>query len=328
MNGTRWGAIAMWTIALVLATGRKALAESHRVAAVDPDEPLARALEIALSPWGTTIVRVHVEGPGATMPIAADRARTIAEEARADVLVWVSASETGEALWIYDLASDHASARALETAPPFDPPTAAAVALAVKTLLRGTLVAPPPERYGAVMGAPAWIFGTSVGFATRLGPSSLTAPRIALHGSLWPEVFGHHWGATIDVEDGWDAQADGTLFSGALRDGALRLGLGLRIAFSDRVTLEGSLGGALHLLTLDGVVLADRSPVSETRLDGAFEPRLGIDVSFLGGRLLLGPWAEAIVFGRWQRFLVHGAPVVESGPVALEGALRVALAVP
>lgn len=79
------------------------------------------------------------------MPIAVDRARDIARDERADVLVWVSASDAGHALWIYDVASDHASARELEISPPFEPATAAAVALAVKTLLRGTVIARPPR---------------------------------------------------------------------------------------------------------------------------------------------------------------------------------------
>jgi len=311
-----------------LAATSPAAAASHRVAAVDPDDQLARALEVALSPWDATVVQVHIETPGATMPIAADRARSIASDAHADVLVWVSESDGGHALWIYDVASDHASARTLEAAPPFEPATAAAIALAVKTLLRGTVVAPPPERFGAEVVEPEWILGTSIGAATRFTTSSLTSARVALHASLWPAGLGHRWGLSVDVEDGPGPEARSDAFSGSLTDGAARLGLGLRVPLAGWATLEPSLGGALHLLTLDGVVLAERTSVSLRRLDVAFEPRLGLDFAFLGGRLLVGPWVGVTVLGRWQRFLVHDAAVVEAGPVGMEGALRLALAVP
>jgi hypothetical protein len=319
-------AVALTTVA------RPAAAESHRVAAVDPDEQLARALEVALSPWGATVLEVHIETPGATMPIAVDRARSIARDANADVLVWVSDSDGGHALWIYDLASDHASARALDAAPPFEPATAAAVALAVKTLLRGTVVAPPPERFGAIAperaSSPTWILGASVGAATRFTSSSLTSGRAALEASVWPAALGHRLGLALDLEDGLSAGSASTAFNGTLSDGAARVALGARLPLAEWATLEPSLGGALHLLTLDGVVFGERANVDVRRLDVAFEPRLGLDFTLLGGRLLFGPWVGATVLGRWQRFLVHGATVVDVGPVGMEGALQIALAIP
>jgi hypothetical protein len=323
----RWARATCCAVALA-ATAAPAAADSHRVAAVDPDAQLARALEVALSPWGASVLQVHIETPGATMPIAVDRARSIAHDARADVLVWVSESDGGHALWIYDVASDHASARALDAAPPFEPATAAAVALAVKTLLRGTVVAPPPERFGAVVVEPGWIFGTSFGAGARLASSSLVAARLALHASIWPAAFGHRWGLSLDVEDGPGASSQSGAFNGSLSDGAARVGLGLRVPLADWATLEPSLGAALHLLTLDGVVLAERRNVTERRGDVGLEPRLGLDFAVLGGRLLFGPWVGATVLDRWQRFLVGDTPVVDVGPVAMEGALRIALAVP
>ena len=143
------GASQRWPWWRRFGLGRDAAAAAHRVAAVDPDPQVARALDVALSPWDVTLVEVHLESPGASMPIALDRARSIAQDSRADVVVWVSSTDDGFAVWIYDAASDHASARKIDQAPPFDGPTAAGVALSVKTLLRGTVVAPPPERFGA-----------------------------------------------------------------------------------------------------------------------------------------------------------------------------------
>ncbi|HEX3771335.1 MAG TPA: hypothetical protein VHV30_10740 [Polyangiaceae bacterium] len=310
-------------------------AAAHRVAAVDPDEQLVRALEVALSPWDAAVVAVRVdeaaERPGATMPIAVDRARAIARDARADVLVWVSASDGGNALWIYDVDSDHASARALDMAPPFEPAIAAQVALAVKTLLRGTVVAPPPERFGAAMSEPTWILGGSAGGAARLSSSRLPEARLGIHASLWPAAAGHRWGIALDVEDGTGAHTLTGAFSGSLSDAAARLALGLRVPFGGTApwaVLEPSAGVAAHLLTLDGVVIADAASVTVRRVDVAFEPRLAFDFAFLGGRLLAGPCLAASILGRWQRFFVHDTAVVEAGPVTLEGALELALALP
>jgi hypothetical protein len=332
MNGVgrRWAASTLATLAAfaLLATARTSAADSRRVAAVDPDQQLARALEVALSPWGATVLQMHIEGPGATMPIAVDRARAIARDARADVLVWVSASDGGHALWIYDVASDHASAREIDAAPPFEPATAAAVALAVKTLLRGTVVAPLPERFGAAVRVPSWLLGASGGVGWRFGTPALTEARLGLHASIWPAALGHRWGAYLEAEGGSGAQAQSNAFSGTLGDAALRLGIGLRVPLADWATFEPSLGGGLHLLTLDGAVLADGSHVSVHRLDGGFEPRLAVSFTLLGGRLLLTPWFGMTVLGRWQRFLVHDTPVVDVGPLAAQAALRVALVVP
>ena len=65
----RWARATCCAVALA-AKAAPAAADSHRVAAVDPDAQLARALEVALSPWGASVLQVHIETPGATMPIA------------------------------------------------------------------------------------------------------------------------------------------------------------------------------------------------------------------------------------------------------------------
>lgn len=322
----RWASVACCAWAFV-ATPRAALADSHRVAAIDPDAELTRALEVALSTWDATVLDVRIETPGAAMPIAVERARAIALEQRADVVVWVSSSEAGYALWIYDVDSDHASARALETAPPFEPATAAAVALAVKTLLRGTVVAPPPERFGAAVPEATWMLGVSAGAASRFDDSAVEA-RFGLHASMWPRALGHRWGVSVDAEDGPGNQVQTPTFAGTLDVAALRLAVGFRARLSESIALEPSLGGALQLLTLDGTVSGEKSQVSVRRLDVGFDPRLGFGFAVLGGRLVFEPWIGVTLLERWQRFHVHGVPVAQSGPLFAEGAMRVSVSVP
>ena len=194
-RGRPWGRATLAVLAC-MAPCRSAVASGHRVAAVDPDPEVARALDVALSPWEVTLVDVHLDSPGATMPMAVDRARAIATDASAEVVVWVSSADDGFAVWIYDAASDHASARKLDRAPPFDGPTAAGVALSVKTLLRGTSVAPPPERFGVAPTESPWRVGLAGGVAQRIQASSPVEARLGVEASGW---LGR-WGLMLDVE--------------------------------------------------------------------------------------------------------------------------------
>ena len=323
-SGREWGVAAMAALAC-FGLGRTAAAAAHRVAAVDPDPQVARALDVALSPWDVTLVEVHLESPGATMPIAVDRARSIARDVSADVVVWVSSADDGFAVWIYDAASDHASARKLDQSPPFDGPTAAGVALSVKTLLRGTIVAPPPERFGASTQEGPWRLGLSAGASSRTTATSPLEARFGAQASAWAR----YWGVVLDVETGPGAHpANAPALAGTLVDTALRVALSARWPPSATVAIEPSVGGALHWVRLGGVVVADASPVAIDRLDGAIEPRLAVDVALAGGRLHLAPWVGASVLTRWQRFHVYDVTVLELAPVSLQGAMCAEIALP
>jgi hypothetical protein len=326
-GGGRGALTSMAAIACVAATSL-ARAETHRVAAVDPDAQLTRALDVALSPWSASLVEVHTEPLGATVPTAIGRARSVARDTAADVVVWVSSTGDGHALWIYDTASDHASARQLDSSPPFDAATAAGVALAVKTLLRATVVAPPAERFGAPSTDGPWRIGTSIGASTRLGASLPTEGRLALNASFWPGLFGHRWGLSLDLESGYGLQIESAAFSGRVTDSSVRLGAEARMPIATWVDAELSIGTALHLVSLGGVVLDRVLSVSEQRLDATVDPRIAIDFALLHGRVRVAPWLGVTLWTRWQRFLVHGSPVAELSPVSTEGAFRVALVFP
>ncbi len=326
-GGGRFGPANVAALACLAATGL-AHAESHRVAAVDPDAQLTRALDVALSAWGASIVEVRSQAPGATMPIAVDRARIMAREAGADVVVWVSSAEDGYALWIYDAASDHASARELDSPPPFDAATAAGVALAVKTLLRATVVAPPGERFGAPETDGAWTVGAFVGGSARLGTSLPIEGRLGLHAAVWPAPFSRRVGLSLDLETGSGSPVMAPTFSGRIADAAARLAVATRVPVGARLEGELSVGAAAHRVNLDGVVLDRPLHVSATRIDATIEPRLGVELVLLHGRLRLEPWFGLTLWTQWQRFFVHGSQVVDLAPVGLEGALRAALAFP
>jgi hypothetical protein len=305
--------------------------ESRRVAAIDPDAELARALNIALSPWGTTVTKVQLD---VTAPIVAERARSIAEQTHADVVMWVAERHGHYAVWIYDVASDHTSLRDLTSSPPFDATTAASVALSIKALLRLTVVAPPRERVGAGARAePDWSLGVSASLADHEGSTSLLEGRGALYASYWPPLFGHHVGAEIGVSGGTtvgrhqDQTARQPGFDVSLADYGGRAAIGARTPLTNWLGVELSLGATVHLVNVKSTV-AERGrtqTLSLTRVDGGFEPQVAFTVAILHDVLRVAPWAGVTVLTAWQRFFVDGTIQLEVSPLTIEGGIRAEL---
>jgi hypothetical protein len=311
--------------------------DSRRVAAIDPDAELARALNIALSPWGTTVTKVQLD---VSTPIVAERARAIAQETHADVVMWVSERHGHYAVWIYDVASDHTSLRELTTSPPFDATTAASVALSIKALLRLTVVAPPRERFGAAAPRPEpdWTFGLSTSLADHEGSQSILEPRGALYASYWPPVFGHHLGVEVGVSAGIGESPpeltakNGSLFDASLADFGGRLAVGARTPLTTWLGAELSLGAAIHLVNLSAHVDDPQHHLARTTkktyVDGGFEPQVAFTIAILHDVLRVAPWAGVTVLTVWQRFIVGGQVQLEVSPITIEGGIRAEVMVP
>jgi len=305
-----------------------ALAASHRAAVIDGDAALVEALDAALSPWGVEVDSHAVVGPGATMPMATDRARALAHDTRADVVIWISSANGAYALWVYDAESDHASARSVPGAPPFDEPTAAAIALSIKTILRTTKVAPPQERFGAVArDDTTWQLDIPAGVALRSGTPSAVEPRAGIGLSVWPAAFAHRVGLTLGAESGTGIHVDGDRFTATIIDVSLRLAIAARWRFAPSVALEAELGGAAHVLFVDGFVVTDRASASLRRVDPAIEPRVALDFAAAGGRVRVAPWIGVAYLTRSQELLVHGAQVTDLAPLVTQAGLRLSVGI-
>jgi hypothetical protein len=330
-----WFAPALATAMLSTSAASEGPNETRRVAAIDPDAELARALNIALSPWGTTVTKVQID---VTAPIVDERARAIAQQTHADVVMWVSEHHGHYAVWIYDVASDHTSLRDLTTSPPFDATTAASVALSVKALLRLTVVAPPRERFGAAQPPPEpdWTFGLSTSLADHAGSASLLEPRGALYASYWPRIFGHYVGAEIGLSTGLGVSVNqktptGTVFNGTLADFGGRAAIGARTPLASWLGVELSLGATVHLVSLKADVTSGgvtRKYPAVTRVDGGFEPQVAFTVAILHDVLRVAPWAGVTVLTVWQRFLVEKQVQLEVSPLTIEGGIRAEVMAP
>src|SRR5687768_5850736 len=83
--------------AIVLLAAREVSAE--RVVLASADAELARATETALGPWQVEVVVHDGEPLGATMPAAANSARSLAASTGARAVVWTASAASGPSLW-------------------------------------------------------------------------------------------------------------------------------------------------------------------------------------------------------------------------------------
>ncbi len=330
---------------VVVATAGQALAQEGRIAVVEPGEALEVAVRAGLSPWGVDVVAVPAPSPGAVMPDSGEAAARVARAHGADAVVWVSASEGGHALWMYEARDARVVARRLAGGPPFDEPTAAAVALSVKTLLRHSSVAPPRERWSApeppgepepsssapgatpAADAPREADGpvlalraASAGRARRTRPAEIE-PRLGL-GLVWWPGAGELFGVAVDVASGPGVSIADRRFEGRLLDNEATLSAIVRASLVGPTLARAELGVGAQLSLLDGAVLEAAVPVEVWRINPTARAALGLDWRAAAG-LVIGLRGGISLLGRTQRYLVRGNEVLSLAPVALDAAVYV-----
>lgn len=292
--------------------GSSAAADS--VAVVDPDPTLLRAVVTALSPWKLGVVTVATPPPGATMPSSGDRAREIASERRVGAVVWVSRDGDAFALWLYDAESGRSAARRLPSGPPFDEPTAAAVALSIKTLLRHSNVAPPGERFAATSPGPrerrSLRFEASAGATLRPTNAGDIEARLGLGLSVWPAYFENHLGLAAGFEGGPGLSLLDERFVGRFTDITARLSMRAALEIGLGLELSSGLGGALHRTRIEGAAVAVDMSSSGRRVNPALEAALALS-RVVFGDATLGVRLRAGWNLRRQRYMVLGEPVLD-----------------
>ena len=338
---SRAGACAASLAVAVCLTGGTARAEGQRVLLVAPPRGLEPAVRTALSPWPIEVrVTGQVPGdassgdvrrPGATMPGSAERARALAAEHAAGAVVWLSDDgDGGHALWIYDADSDRATARRLARRPPFDEPTAAAVALTVKTLLRHSSVVPAVERYGAAAARPAQLphllADTIASLRIRRTGAGDVEPRVGVGVRVAPGRLASLGALAASVHIGPGVSVDAPAFTGQFSDLQISAALAARIPLRRALELWPRLGGSLHVTAIDGAVTGQARRARVERVNPGLDAGAALE-------LALRPWLRAsLVAGgsyamRRQIYLVAGEPVLTVPRLELEvgAALSVSL---
>src|SRR6202142_4239992 len=302
----------------------------RRVALVHPDAHLMRSVVIALSAWDIEVVRIEGPLPGASLPEAERNAASLARQARANAVTWLSDSNPGSVLWIYDVETDHVGSRVLDDSPPFDEPTAAAVALSIKALLRSSSVAPAPERFGAAPGfAPRpsllWLEADTGG---RLWPTAIAEPRGSLGAALWPRGLDERIGVALGASDGLGAPvttAAPTHLGAPFHDVAVSSSLRTRLHVGEHFVFEPAVGGSVHFTWLEGTAGDDAQAVVASRLCGSIDAALSFYVDV--GPIAVGARASMEYLPRYPRYLVYGEETLSLSPWMLNVALRISAGV-
>ena len=280
---------------------------------VDTPIELTTAVRTALTAWNVSVARIQAGDPGGTMPDATSRARALAEKHSGAAVVWISESQEGRALWLYDPRSDRAVARPLTAAPPFDEPTAAAVALSIKTLLRHSFVAPVRERFGpleAAHAAPRIALGANLSAQMKRWQARDVELRLALRGEYYFSRWRRRFGVVAAAQLGPGTRLRLNEFEGRYTTSTGSLGAIAHFAPIDRWHLRPYATASVHFTSIDGTIQQDGAAARANRTNPSFD--LGVSIGYA-----LLPWLwidagmEASSALRRQRYLVAGQEVLE-----------------
>jgi hypothetical protein len=294
-----------------------------RVALVNGDELLDRAATVALSPWSLSVAHVDVAPLPTDMPGAALQARALAAAQHVDAVAWISRTDGGWALWVYDAGTEQIVSRQIDEPAPADAAAAASVALTLKTLLRASTVAPAHERLGAP-GEPshaAGFFRVEVDGSARMLASDPGAldPRAGIALAWLRRTDAPSLGASLRAEAGSGIALGNASFSGRLNDYAVQPLLRARWPMASRFAFEPALGGAVHLTTLDGTP-GPGTTARVTRVDPSLDATLLVTFRVAEG-IDVGVRASGAYFLRYQRYLLGEAVVLDLSPVQVQAGI-------
>ncbi len=299
----------------LLSFATPALADPRQVAVLEPDLELLRALDLALSPWGVETVRSDAP-PAASAPEAIRIASGLATKLGVEAVVWISRTEQGSLLWVFDAETDEVSTRMLPSAPPFDGAAAAAVALSVKTVLRASTVAPPGERFGAPLAEPVPTpsgdeptLALEIGGALSIRARDELEPRLEIAPVLW---LGRYFGLALEAATGPGVSVEKAGYRGRYNEIVVGGEARFRFFRGSALSASASLGGSAHWATLRGAVDGALEQ-SVRRLNASLDAEAHASVA-LGAGVYLGASLGAAYFPIYRRYLVRGAPVLTPGP--------------
>ncbi len=305
---------ALAVLVAVLSLGAAAEASQQRVAVLQADDELLRAISLALTPWGLETLRSDAALPSSSQPDAVRGASLLARQLDVQAVVWMTSLDQGSLLWVFDVGTGDVTTRILTETPPLDGASAASVALSVKTVLRASVIAPPHERFGTLppeaeqsplsaleVGASAlWLARRDVDFRARLSAI------------LW-HPNARRWGLSLSFSAGPGLRIEDAAYRGRYRElvggGRARF----RVLDLPAVAAIVGVGGALHWATLRGTLSAASLDSSVQRLNASLDLEATVNFPVTRG-LYLGVSASGSYFPEYRRYLVAGEPVFSPWP--------------
>jgi hypothetical protein len=308
----RSAAVTLVLASVALPAGARAQGARIGLAVADPE--LVRAVSSALEPWEVAVLAIDVE-LGAAMPEASDTGLALAREHDVAAIVWISSSASGPALWMYDRETERVVSRRLAAGPPFDEPSAAAIALSIKTLLRHSAAAPPSERLVPLPtpGPAMTRLEIAGGLRTWGTVPADVEPRAGIALALWPDPA---VGGAIAVRSGTGIPVSTASFAGRWMSIDLVLGGRLRWAPIEWLDLGVLLELGATLGILQGDVLPSVRSTSWVEIDPTGSLALELGTRPLPA-LRVGVRIGAQGTPRTRSYLVRGQRVLETTPVQL-----------
>lgn len=333
---------SLFAVALLLAA-LPAWGAQRRVALIDGDAELLRALSLALSAWDVATIPVSESVPASSQPDAMREAAQLVARLQVDGIVWTSETAEGSLLWVYDAATGQITARALTERSPFSSATAAGLALSVKTALRPS-VEPPPAP--AATTAPAATAPTAAQAPLAPTPPEPGPARVLLRAGLDAQVLSEHltrawfslgsvvWlgahrrvGAGLRLGLGPELAITGPRFSGHFRELSFGPVAEFRLLSWRRFVGSAFIAGAAHASFLDGTLSRDGARVEAKRYTVSVDAGAQFEMAVVGG-VLVGVNAQAAYFTKYQRYLVEGRAVFAPWRVSPAAGAHLALELP
>jgi len=215
----------------------------QRVVLADPDPELRHAMEQTLAPWHLDVV---IEGPP---PADAAMAQERADADTARFVVWRDDAE----LVVYDRELGFVERRASRSGV-LDPPTAAAAALTIKTMMR---LPPPPAEDSAPSlpastAAPGLELRIQAGISTRLARGSDTGITARFGGAAELRPWATSgWRFGLAADGGTATSVERASFKGTWSEWTI-LGMASWTYTRDAWEFEPHAGGGIRRSTLDG----------------------------------------------------------------------------
>jgi hypothetical protein len=298
--------------------------ESRRIAVVGMAPSLVIAVSSTLEPWRIDVAAPILPLPEGSMAAMAQGARGIAAGSEAAAVVWIAPEDGKATLLVYDRDEDRIMAVPLASAPPFDEPTTAAVALSIKTLLRHSgLIPPEPTTVAAPAPRPpprvlVDLLGTA---RVRPGIASPIEPSFGVAVRWFPAVRQRFFALVARADTGMGTEVEATGFTGRYTDTTAGLAGEARLELGSRWAAALALGSRVHVTELSGR-LEGAADVSEQRFNPSLD--LGLRVELRVWRLALGLWGEGSYMARRQEYLagpdtVLALPELEAGAGMLLG---------
>lgn len=293
----------------VTAFATAAGAAPRRVAVLEPDDELVRAITLSLSPWDVETTRSDATPPELSQPNAVEIATRLARWLQVEAVIWISRSERATLLWVFDAATGDVTARMLAGAPPFDGAAAAAVALSVKTALRTSSVAPPAERFGAEPppSSAHHPLAFELGGAGHWISERALEVRFELGAVAWL-LLERRVGVGLELSAGPGVSLLDERFRGRYREYGASADLRVRLIREPPFAGDVSFGGGLYWTRLEGTLAANSLYRDVARRSAALDAEALVSVD-MGGGAYLGVSAGVRYLPSYRRYLVEGTPV-------------------